>query len=157
MKIIIRMAGVAAMGAALMLSVVAHENHDHATGIVKERMDGMEAMDKRMTAIESRLKEKRELSAIKTDAEAIAELSSHVAHLFPPGSTQHPTRARSAIWKNWPDFERRARTMEAASRKLAAADPADAKVLAAQVRALARECNSCHEKYRVGMSNRRAQ
>jgi cytochrome c556 len=145
------MYGVAAgaVAAALMLSVAAHEHHHHATGVVKERMVAMESMGKHWKAITDRVKDERDLAAIKADAAAIAELASHVAHLFPPGSTQHPTQARSTIWQNWPDFERRARTLETVSGKLAATDPGDAAAVAAQARALSQVCGGCHEKYRV--------
>src|SRR6478736_8295224 len=75
--------------------------HDHATGVVKERMDMMEVMAKRLKAIRERIDGKRDLAAIKTDAEAIAAQAPHLVHLFPPGSTPRPTDANAAIWKNW--------------------------------------------------------
>ena len=65
--------------------------HDHATGVVKERMEMMEVMAKRMKAIRERIEAKRDLAAIKADAEVIASHAPHVVHLFPPGSTQRPT------------------------------------------------------------------
>jgi cytochrome c556 len=133
----------------LMLSASAHENHDHATGVVKERMVIMESMAKHMKAIAERITERRDLAAIKTEAEALTELASHVSHLFPKGSTQHPTQARSTIWQNWPDFERRARTLETESRKLAGLSPDDVAALEAQRQAVVRACGGCHEKYRV--------
>ena len=94
--------------------------HDHATGVVKERMEMMEAMAKRMKAIRERIDGKRDLAAIKTDAEAIASHAPHIVDLFPPGSIQRPTDARGTIWQNWPDFERKATALEVESRKLKA-------------------------------------
>ena len=132
-----------------MPAVAAHENHDHATGVVKERMVNMENMAKRLKAINERIKDKRELGEVKADAEAIAELATHVMHLFPAGSTQHPTQARAAVWQNWPDFERRARLLLTASRKLAGTEPNDAGTIGAQARAVTQACGGCHEKYRV--------
>ena len=41
--------------------------HDHATGVVKERMDMMEVMAKRLKAIRERIDGKRDLAAIKVD------------------------------------------------------------------------------------------
>src|SRR4051812_3624889 len=87
-------------------------SHEHATGIVKERMDLMEGIGKRMKAITGRIKNKRDLSAVKADASAIAASAAHIAHMFPRGSTQPPTEARATIWQNWPDFERMARALE---------------------------------------------
>jgi cytochrome c556 len=68
--------------------------HDHATGVVKERMDMMETMAKRMKAIRERIDAKHDLVAIKGEAEAIASHAPHLVHLFPPGSTQKPTDAK---------------------------------------------------------------
>ena len=122
--------------------------HEHATGVVKERMDAMTDMAKRQKAISQRLKSKRDLARIKADAEAIADHAGHIAHLFPAGSTQPPTRARAAIWQNWADFEKKAKALEAASRTLAGTDSDDPKIpLAAE--AMTRTCTACHETYRA--------
>jgi len=123
--------------------------HDHATGVVKERMDMMEAMAKRLKAIRERIDAKRDLAAIKTDAEAIAAQAPHLVHLFPPGSTQRPTDARGAIWQNWSDFERKVTALETQSRKLASTRADDLAALSAQSRAVTEACGACHEKYRI--------
>src|SRR3954466_10158656 len=123
--------------------------HDHATGVVKERMDMMEVMAKRLKAIRERIDAKRDLAAIKTDAEAIAAQAPHLVHLFPPGSTQRPTDARGAIWQNWSDFERKVTALETQSRKLASTRADDLAALSAQSRAVTEACGACHEKYRI--------
>ena len=123
--------------------------HDHATGVVKERMDMMEVMAKRLKAIRERIDAKRDLAAIKTDAEAIAAQAPHLVHLFPPGSTQRPTDARGAIWQNWSDFERKVTALETQSRKLASTSADDLPALSAQSRAVTEACGACHEKYRI--------
>ena len=123
--------------------------HDHATGVVKERMDMMEVMAKYMKAISERIKTKTELGAIKADAEAIAGHAPHLIHLFPKGSMQRPTEARATIWQNWQDFEVKANAVEIAAKKLAASDAYDFSALEASVLALSRTCSGCHEKYRV--------
>ncbi len=123
--------------------------HEHATGVVKERMDMMEAMAKRLKAIRERIDAKRDLAAIKTDAEAIAAQAPHLVHLFPPGSTQKPTDARGAIWQNWNDFERKAAALEAESKKLVNTSPGDLAALSAQSRAVTEACGACHERYRT--------
>src|SRR5215213_1723594 len=69
--------------------------HDHATGVVRERMEMMEGMAKRMRSIRERIDRKGDRAAIKSDAEAIASQAPHLVHLFPPGSTQKPTDARA--------------------------------------------------------------
>ncbi len=123
--------------------------HEHATGVVKERMDMMEAMAKRLKAIRERIDAKRDLAAIKTDAEAIAAQAPHLVHLFPPGSTQKPTDARGTIWQNWNDFERKAAALEAESKKLVNTSPGDLAALSAQSRAVTEACGACHERYRT--------
>jgi cytochrome c556 len=124
--------------------------HEHATGVVKERMDAMERMEKHDKAIAERIKNNRDLTGIKTEAEAIAALASHIPHLFPKGSNQAPTRARSAIWRDWSDFERKAQSLEAASRTLAKADPGDANAIRSARTAMSKACETCHDKFRSG-------
>jgi len=123
--------------------------HDHATGVVKERMDAMTQMARRNKAISQHISDKRELASIKADAEAIAALASHIVHVFPAGSTQPPTQARGAIWQNWSDFEGKARALETASRALAATNPGDPAALRIAAAAMTRTCSDCHEAYRT--------
>ena len=147
MGIVLRTVGAAAVAAALAATPVI--GHDHATGVVKERMEQMEAMAKHMKAISERIKSKRDLTAIKGDAAAIAALAPHITHLFPKGSTQSPTEAKVTIWNNWPDFESKARALEVESGALANMNSEDFGTLSAQVRAVSQACGACHEKYRA--------
>src|SRR5439155_17115303 len=128
--------------------------HDHATGVVKQRMEMMEAIDNRMKAIRERIKGKRDLAAIKADAEVIASHAPHIVHLFPPGSTQQPTYAKRATWQNWPDFERKAIALEIESKKLGNADQNDFDALSGQFRAVSQACDACHETYRTNSRKR---
>jgi cytochrome c556 len=122
--------------------------HDHATGVVKERMEMMEAMAKSMKAIRERITAKGDLAGIKADAAAIASRAPHLVHLFPPGSTQRPTDAKAAIWKNWGEFERMAAALEVESKKLVTIGAKDIDALTAQYRVVSESCGACHEKYR---------
>ena len=148
MGMISRTAGAATFAAAFA-AVTPVIGHDHATGVVKERMEQMEGMAKHMKTIAERLKSKRDLAAIKADAKALATLAPHTAHLFPIGSTQYPTQAKMEIWKNWLDFEDKARALEVESGKLANMNSEDVAALSNQVRAVSQACGACHEKYRV--------
>jgi len=139
-----------ALGAlAIAAACTPSAGHDHATGLVKDRMEAMTSMAKRQKAISQHIKDKRELATIKADAEAIASLASHIPHLFPAGSTQAPTQARGTIWQNVSDFESKARALETASRALAATNPGDFGALRLTAAAVTRECSGCHEKYRI--------
>ena len=143
----IKLYGAAMFGAAFIITQALA--HDHATGVVKERMEMMEAMGKNMKAIGDRIKNNRDLAPVKKDAKAVFDHSQHLVHLFPPGSTQRPTDARDAIWKNWPDFEAKAKALATASKSLVDADPADTASLTAKFRAVSQSCGGCHELYRV--------
>ena len=142
---------VAVAACALALPASSHEGkgHGHASGVVKERMGLMEDIGRRMKAINMRIRDKQKLGAIKDDARAIALSAAHLAHLFPPGSTQSPTEARAAIWQNFPDFERKAKALEAESAKLADVNIAHFVTLSGQVRAVSQTCTNCHETYRL--------
>jgi cytochrome c556 len=144
-----RFAVAALCGLAIAAACLPSAAHDHATGVVKERMEMMEVMAKRMKAIRERIDRKRDLAAIMRDAEVIASQAPHLVHLFPPGSTQKPTDAKNTIWQNWADFERKAAALEAESKKLISADPNDLDMLRAQVRAVSQACGACHENYRT--------
>lgn len=141
-------AAVAMMTFAALRSVTAHEG---ATGVIKERMDAMESMAKALKAIAQRVKANRDLDAIKADAQTIHALAGKMTSLFPPGSHQHPSEAKPAIWERWPDFETKARTLAADSERLAQVDPKDARSVGAQARAVSQACGSCHELYRAKM------
>lgn len=145
MRIAIRGFCALAIAAACLPSMA----HDHATGVVEERMDMMEVMAKRLKVIRERIDSKRDLAAIKADAEAIASHAPHLAHLFPPGSMQKPTDARGRIWQNWNDFERKATALEVESKKLVNTSANDLAALSTQARAVTEACGGCHEKYRT--------
>lgn len=140
--------GIPALCALALAVSVPSFAHEHASGVVKERMDAMTDMAKRDKAISERLKSKRNLAAIKADAETIAEHAPHIPHLFPEGSLQKPTRARSAIWQNWSDFENKAKSLQSAAQKLAGTSPDDAAAMTTAANDMVRVCTSCHEKYR---------
>ena len=132
-----------------LLAAAAISAHEHATGVVKERMDAMENMAKAMKAITQRLRDNREVELVKADARSIHALAQTMTSMFPPRSNQHPSEARESIWQNWSEFEAKAQTLVVASGKLANADARDAKSLAVQARAVSMACGQCHERFRV--------
>jgi cytochrome c556 len=143
---IISAMGIAIVGALMAGSISAHE---HATGVVKERMDAMESMAKAMKAITRRIRENRDVEQVKADARSIHSFARTMTSLFPPRSNQHPSEARGSIWQNWSDFEAKAKLLAAESEKLANTEARDAKSLDVQARAVSQACGQCHEKYRV--------
>src|SRR5262249_24404756 len=92
------------IGIVLSYAALAHEGHEHATGVVRERMELMTDMGKRLLSISKRLRANRELDRIAPDARAIKEASSKIMGQFPLGSTQFPTAAKPVVWQQWDDF-----------------------------------------------------
>jgi cytochrome c556 len=122
--------------------------HEGATGLVKERMDAMEGMAKAMKAITQAIKGGRDFASIRRQAQIIHDLAEKMTPLFPAGSPGHASDAKPIIWKQWPDFETRARALTAESEKLAAIEASDTKALGLQVRVVSQTCGGCHEVYR---------
>ena len=142
---------VVALRVALVLLAAASAGfaHDHATGVVKERMEGMEAMAKAMKSIRGHLRANRNLEMIGPSARSVESLANRMLALFPPGTDRHPSEAKRAIWQNWADFESRARAFAVESQRLADTDSRDAKAIAAQARVVFDACGDCHELYRA--------
>lgn len=89
--------------------------HGGATGIVKERMDGMAAMSKATKAITPMMR-----GNVVYDDEAVREyargLQQHsgeaMTKLFPEGSGGMPSEAKDNVWINWEEFEELAMQLE---------------------------------------------
>jgi cytochrome c556 len=140
-------AGTAALVAlALTLPLAAHE---HATGVIRERMDAMKSMADAMKAITRRSKAGRDLALVGADAQRVRDLAEKIVGAFPPGSARHPSEAKPAIWKTWADFEAKARNLVVESDALARADAQDAGAIRAQAKRVAQSCSGCHEVYRL--------
>jgi cytochrome c556 len=140
---------IAAVGIVLSSAAFAHEGHEHATGAVRERMELMTDIGKRVLAISKRLRANKELDRIAPDARAIKEASIKILEEFPPGSTQFPTAAKPVVWQQWDDFTEKAKKLQIEAEKLSTANPGDSDALRAQFRAVAFACDGCHETYRV--------
>src|SRR5262249_15839853 len=112
-------------------------------------MDAMEGMAKAMKAMTQRVKDNRDADAVRADARSIHDLAAKIAPLFPPGSNQHPSEAKAAIWQNWSDFEAKAQPLGLDSAKLAGAPGSEARSLGTQLRAVSQACSACHEAYRA--------
>jgi cytochrome c556 len=138
-----------ALAIAATSAALAHEGHEHATGVVRERMILMEKLGDRLLAITRRIRANKELDKVTEDAKAIEQLAAQVAAKFPPGSTQAPTATKPNVWRNWPDFEAKAKKLEVEAAKLTQTSTSDTAALRAQFRALAFTCDACHEPYRV--------
>ena len=135
-------------------TVFAHEGHEHATGVVRERMELMTDMGKRLLTISKRLRANNQLDRIAPDARAIMEASGNITSQFPAGSTQFPTAAKPVVWQQWDDFNEKVKKLQTEAGKLSTISPTDGDALRAQFRAVAFACDGCHETYRVPKENK---
>jgi len=129
-------------------AALAHEGHEHATGVVRERMVLMTDMGKRLLATSKRLRANKELERIAPDARAIHELAGKIASQFPPGSTQTPTAAKPVVWQQWGDFTEKAKILQTEAEKLSKINASDGSALRSQFRVVGAACDACHEIYR---------
>jgi len=141
------------VAAAIVSAALAHEGHEHATGVVRERMELMTDMGKRLLTISKRLRANKDFDHIGPDARAIEQLAGRITSQFPPGSTQSPTAAKPVVWQQWGDFTEKAKKLQAEAEKLSKINLSDASALRSQFRVVGYACDACHETYRVPKGN----
>lgn len=101
-KILITSVVIASIGVAAMA-------HNGATGIVKERMDGMSAMSKAVKALTPIMRGTADYDADKVRSAAdvmIKHAGEQMTSLFPEGTGGMPSSALPAVWDNWEEFSK---------------------------------------------------
>ncbi|SEM80802.1 c-type cytochrome [Palleronia pelagia] len=102
MKITTTLAAIAMTG-----TTVAALAHSGATGIVKERMDGMKAMGDAVKSVAPMMRGEMEYDA-DTMRAAARTFQQHageaMTELFPEGSGGMPSEAKDAVWEDWDAF-----------------------------------------------------
>ena len=96
-----------ALSAVTIIVATTALSHDGATGIVKERMDGMAAMGKAIKTMSAMMRGEidYDASVIKTEALSISDHAGDAINtLFPEGSVGMPSLARDEIWSQWDEF-----------------------------------------------------
>ena len=126
----------------LALVAQAHE------GVIKERMDRFKENKESKKSIKANLG--GDASIIAKEALAIQDWANQMTNFFPEGSTQSPSEALSAIWKNFEDFKVRAAANANAADDLAnlARSGADTSALTNGFKALGKTCKDCHNDYK---------
>ena len=90
---------------------------------------------------------------IRSQAERIHAHAHDMMRMFPPGSDQGHTFAAPEIWTKRGDFERLARSYDAAAERLVnAATAQDLYEVRREFAAVRSQCLNCHEKFRVSRS-----
>ncbi len=143
--------------------------HSTATGIVKERMDGMIVLSKAMkTVLAETQSATPNPDAIKQAARAMQDHAGNaMTQRFPTGSLDHPTEATDAIWKNWDRFAFLAEQLDlkAQGLELAATNPISNKTVQNRdtftlmdfasmgpdevFSLIGHNCKACHTEFRV--------
>ena len=131
----------------LFLSTVSFA-HEGAEGVVKERMDRFKENKKAMKAIKGNLAGNTTIVAEK--ASGIEAWAKDMVNFFPEGSTQPPSEALPAIWKEFARFTDLARANEkaAANLKNLAQSGADTSALSDAFKSLGKTCKDCHNDYK---------
>ena len=124
--------------------------HEGATGIVKERQQGMVAFKKAMKTWKLALEDPKGPTPETID-EISTQLSAHAGatllRLYPKdGPTKH-TDAAPAIWTEWAEFERLANALESRASALATVGN-DKSVLRSEFKMIGKICKACHESFR---------
>lgn len=81
--------------------------HSGATGVVKERMDGMMAMGKSVKEITPMMRGQTDYDPerVRAFAEDMRQHSGEaLTRLFPEGTTGAPSEAKPNIWTDWDEF-----------------------------------------------------
>ncbi|TDT72706.1 cytochrome c556 [Litoreibacter halocynthiae] len=81
--------------------------HNGATGIVKERMDGMSAMGKAVKVLTPMMRGKTSYDADQVRASAdvmIMHSGEQMTRLFPEGTGAKPSSALPTVWEDWDGF-----------------------------------------------------
>ena len=143
------------IGAAFAVCLVAATMalaHSGAQGIVKQRMDSMDAMGKAMKTVGEMLKGTAQFDATAI-VEAMRSVSVHadeIPGMFPEGSLSDPSEAREEIWSNWDRFTTLAEGLSTTAARLAdIAKDGDRKAVAGAFNAVGKTCSGCHEGFRL--------
>ena len=144
---------------ALSLIAAAAFAHGGATGIVKERMDGMMAMGKALTAVGDMFKGKTEFNPTKVEASSVVikQHAVEIGRLFPDTEASRKgkgTEALPAIWEKPDSFLALAKELEKRSDELAdLAKTGDKRKIRVGFAKLSKTCASCHTDYRKPKEN----
>lgn len=123
--------------------------HSGATGVVKERMDGMKEMShaaKAMGAVKAGAIP-FSFATLNLAGREIARHGAAARELFPEGSLHSPSEALPAIWSDRETFDRLLDQMTRAAEQLSVtADRDEAMALTNRIGGL---CKDCHATFRV--------
>ena len=125
--------------------------HTGATGIVKERMDGMGVLASAMKTLGTMAKSgDLDASAIRQASQTIQAHSGEALSIrFPEGSLPHVSEAAPLIWTDWDRFTALSTELHTIAAELEAQAGAPDLDLGQFVRSLGATCSDCHRDFRI--------
>ena len=137
----------------LVFSVItAAVGHDGAEGIVRERMDLMQSVNRSMKSIRDmvRGKTQTDMAKIAAAARSISNQAEFLPFMFPTDQNRKFSRSSPKIWKDPEGFRASAGNLVKAAKSVEAAaqENNEARIKAA-FRSLTKACGSCHKQYRL--------
>jgi len=132
------------------ITAIAHEG---ATGVLKERMDGMKAIGQQVKIMVPMMKGTLPYDPA-TVAKSASIIESHAGEtftkLFPEGSDKHPSEALPEIWDDWSKFTDLAAQLEsnATALKTVAANNSSEDDFKGALGNVLKTCKSCHSNFR---------
>ena len=125
--------------------------HAGATGIVKERMDGMGELAQAMKALVT-INKSGDIDADQVAALARtiqAHSGSALTDRFPKGSLPHVSEAAPLIWTDWGRFTAISDRLLDASKRMEANAATAGFDLGAYIAEIGATCSACHEDFRI--------
>ena len=129
--------------------------HSGATGIVKERMDGMGSLAQSLKAlVQMEKSDKVDFQKIAAIARQIqAQSGDAMTERFPEGHHQMVSEASPVIWEDWQRFEQISEELLQIAIRLEASAIAGGVNLGSAVKELGATCSSCHQRFRIKKQN----
>lgn len=125
--------------------------HKGATGIVKERMDGMMVLGQSMKSLSALVKsgERDEARFVEIARDLKAHSGKAMNDRFPQDSLQKVSEAAPAIWENWERFAGISDELFIAANELEVGASNPEFDFGASLKRIGSTCSSCHEVFRI--------
>lgn len=134
---------------ALLLAVFVAHAADDPDNVIKYRKNVMKTNGANLADAAAIIQGKVSFKDRLLDhAKALETFTRNIPELFPKGSDFGDTEAKDAVWKNWPDFQKKAKDAHEKAVAFTKAVETKSKDLPMKLRALADGCKACHKDYR---------
>lgn len=140
---------------ALVASTALALAHTGATGIVKERMEGMSSLAQSMKALAQLAKsdDVDQGQVIEIARQIKEESGVAMSQRFPIDEQQMVSEASPAIWENWKEFEQISDELFQAAVALESSALNGNMQLGQSLKQLGSTCNRCHKDFRIKKNN----